>query len=360
MADTTSMDVSLRDPQIDDRLRFQGRVWEVTNRATYRNEEGYRVIEWTCENANIEAYLLKEFEDNKPPRWFFTRWMPDSSARTDGLSLEDWIDKHPGQTPSVIRFQGTDYTYASKTDGIYESDDLGQQKKLTWDCWDAAHKVNLAIEIWQNGNVDLYRGSYTEASDVILLKEPADHPIAQLQSLSKDPQNAMGVLVAGFFLLFVLASMAPFETILAWVLGLSFAGVAILALTQIPALTACAALLVAGGFYVFGSFAPLTTVPGLSAAVGLPLIFALYARQHGHTAEHRDLVLYLAGWTSAMPIMVHGFYIYFHYAPGPRTFGEMLMAILPAAIAGGLGVLMAFWIIPESDDQGHFSSGGSA
>jgi len=353
------IDVSVRDPQVDDRLRFQDRTWEITNRATYSNDKGYRTIEWCCETANIEAYLLKEFEGDRPPRWFFTRWLSHSNATIDGSSIETWVKKHPGQTPAAIQYQGVLYTYKDKTEGIYENDELGRQNKITWDCWDMDHRVNLAIELWESGRIDLYRGSYAEASNFILLNAPADHPFAQLQALSTDPQSAMGVLVVGFFLFFLAATTVPFEMILAWSLSLAFAGVAVLALMQVPALTVSAVVLVAGGLFFFGRFAPLTTVPGFVTALGLPLIFAFYARWYGHAEEHRNVVQYLAAWTSAMPIMIHGFYIYFHYAPGPRTFSEMLMAILPAAIVGGLGAVIALVIISEDAGHGHFSPGAS-
>src|SRR5689334_21001875 len=68
MATPETISVATRDPSVDDRLQIHGNPWVVTSRASYSNDKGYRTIEWCCEARGIEAYLLKEFEGDKPPR----------------------------------------------------------------------------------------------------------------------------------------------------------------------------------------------------------------------------------------------------------------------------------------------------
>ena len=344
---TAPQDLASRQPKVDDVLMYGGTRYEVTDYSTYKNEEGYRVEEWCCETGGRECYLLKEWTGVHEFRWFFTVYV---SARRvtlpDGEPPPDWQweDGKPliGSPPTLL-IDGNPCAYSSSTDGTYEDEPGEKVRKVTWDYWDAAHKHNLAVELWGNGGTDYYFGRYVEPSEVRTHR--SSRPGAALLGQIGPAGALLSVLAGGLFLSFLFAGEAliPFDACLSVVL----VACALLTwfITPVRSLSwsyqVAAVLAVAAQLALFGRYPPLSRAAGMAALLAPPCLLALLARGDPDAAADRGLLRALAALTAFLPACLWGIVHYFAYAPGPHDIGQYLRAMVPAFVGGAAGYFLA-------------------
>src|SRR5262249_29650040 len=107
----------------------------------------------------------KEIQEGNPTRWFFTRRIPAEAVTVAGGAS---VAKHTaGQAPPpALTYDGQSYRYTDKTEGTYEDEPGQRTGKTTWEYWDAGHVRNLAVEVWADGRIDCYRGTYIDPAQV--------------------------------------------------------------------------------------------------------------------------------------------------------------------------------------------------
>jgi hypothetical protein len=365
-----SLGLDAVDPRVGQTLRFDAREWEVTDRSSYWNDEGYRVVEWCCETDDTEAYLLKEVKEGEPTRWFFTRTI-DSAAVTlpSGEALHPWIDAHRGASPPEgVGYQGGAYRYAETNEGTYEDEPGVRVHKTTWDYWDAGRARNLAVELWEGGRVACYHGAYIDPRQVTLTSEasaavpagaasvvPAAFRATRLSADVPGPSTKRPTFRLNPFVtaavVFPLAYLLPFfigrpfDEGLAVALSLAGLGGWLVSLFRVPAAGGLALL----GFPVlavlFWHFAPLTSAVGLVALLAASAVVAWAGRSSAERGK--PPVVYAAAFAVAGPAVVVGLYHYFVFAPIPHGLGELVLALGPALL-GGLGAALVASVILSS------------
>jgi hypothetical protein len=355
MAPARPAGLQAADPQVGQTLRFDGVDWEVTDHSSYWDAGGYRVTEWCCESADTEAYLLKEVKEGEPTRWFFTRSIPAAAVTGPG---GDAVTKRPSGAetpPATLTYDGESYRYAETTDGTYEEEPGQRTGKATWEYWDAAHLRNLAVEVWPDGRIDCYRGTYIEPGQVTLTSaaaaraEDATTPAARRIAPAARPGRTWTLVANPFLAAAVAFPLAyavafvtgrPFDQSLAAALGL--AGIAgwlfgLLGAPRAGGLVLLGAPALAVGFW---RFPPLTSAVGLAALVAAPAAVAWLAR-----AGRRGPVLYAATTVVAAPALGVGLYHYFRFAPEPHRLEQLGLALGPAVIGGVVACLVAALVL---------------
>jgi hypothetical protein len=329
-------DLSSRDPRRGDRLQFRGASWKVTEESSYDNEAGYRCVEWTCLCGDVEGYLLKETEKDRAHRWFFTLTLDAGKVKLPtGQSVGDHIAKSGDglktkETPALV-YRGQTYMYADKTEGTYTDDEGDRTPKTTWDLWDAAHKNNLAVEIWESGEVDCYLGNYIEASGIVYSTRP--------NLFSDHEAFASGTLkFAGYVALFAFWAIAlgggPLDVFLTIVIGVVLlAGWMYPVMDAAPVAAASASTAAALGV-LFWLFPPFTTAVGLTAMAAAPAFLACVVRRSDHTLSDQAARVHIA-YALEIPLICVGLHAYFEWAPAPHDFFQYCLAIAPA-LAGGV------------------------
>jgi len=161
---SVSPQAQLQQLRSGDRLKYRGVQWQVKDYSTYVDPKGYETTEWLlCSEAGAEYYLLQEFDPQNPEglvHWYLAEeianpkiFQPDSY---NNLAVSLWHDMQGHKTPyRELLALSRCYYFESETQGTYE----GKQKdtsRITWDYWDEAHRWNLAIEAWLNGELHVY------------------------------------------------------------------------------------------------------------------------------------------------------------------------------------------------------------
>ena len=335
-AASAPQDLSSCDPQRGDRLHFRSASWRVTEESSYNNEAGYRCVEWTCLCGDVEGYILKETEKGSAHKWFFTLTLDEGKVKLPtGEAVDDWIGRSGDglktkQSPTLV-YRGQTYTYADKTEGTYTGDDGDRTPKTTWDYWDAAHKNNLAVEIWESGEVDCYLGNYIPASAVVFSQRVnffSDHDFFTSNSLK----------VVGYGLFFAFWVLASSGTPIDWFLTTGI-GVVLLAgwmypVFDAPPLAAASATTAAALAFLFWHFPPFTTAAGFVSLVTGPAFLTWLVRRTNHTLSDQAARVHIA-YATEVPLIFLGFHAYFQWAPAPHGFGQYCLALAPA-LAGGL------------------------
>ena len=353
--------LSEHDPKNGDVVHLKGVSYEVTSRDTYKNDDGYRVIEWCLETDDTENYLLKEF-DKGGMKWFFTRWQTnDSVTLPDGTQLHEVLhgvkDMKP---PTLLLHGGVQYGYDDTTEGTDEDDDGNKVDKTTWDYWDAAHQKNLAVEIWADGGVDFYLGYYIKETDVSIDPGAAkdddddgDDDGADLIGLvgsfyGSSPFLAILTLtpvIAGGLWVFLDGDVS-FDACVAIAAFISFSG----ALLQLAAAYPSAGWLcgISGVCLVpvYFNFHPITHPLGLATLVLVPaLVRFMGAKDPGDPAGRDILVAAAVG----MPAAVVGLDMYFNYAPAPNTTGQFVVALVPALAAAAAAWALSRFVFSRTE-----------
>jgi hypothetical protein len=318
-------------------ILFGGEEWTVTDQADYSSPEGYRVHEWCCEAGDGTAYLLREGDPKQGAiRWFFTLEIDSGGVcAPDGEGFGAWLARSAkADPPPELTYRGGTYRYTETTDGTHEDDSGKRVRKITWDYWDAGHTHNLAVERWPDGSFNCYLGTYIEPGQVTI------RPAAWRRAGGSSPRNPL--LLALF--------SVPFAYLLPFIMGWPFDEALLLALTLAAAvgwiavlrkapLLALAALIAAPiGMAAFWYYPPLTTGSGITALLVLPTAIAWLAKKRGYSGP-RPAVHYAAVCAVGAPLLGVGSYHYLHFAPGPHTPEQLLLALGPAAI-GGLAALL--------------------
>lgn len=355
------VDLSARRPKNGERLAFDGLEWEVTGQSTYKNDEGYQVREWCCETPDTEAYLLLEEQEKGEARWFFTRWIdPGTVALRDGEALGGWLRARPWggragalpEPPTVLVHAGRNYIYAETTEGVH-AEDGETTRKTTWDYWDESRDRNIAVELWEDGAFDFYNGRTIRASEALILP-PRPGAFAALGNLSDNPYALAGVawfVVYGLLFLFGL----PFDKGSTMAAAVVLFAVYLLVASRLYNLEGVGGLglflllMPAAGLAVlFFRFHPLTSLWGALGLVGGPAVMAWLTRRYGR-AERRLDAQVLACLTALLPAGTVGLYHYFNFAPGPRTVGQLLLALGPALLGGAAGHFLAGRIVDRGE-----------
>jgi hypothetical protein len=337
-----------RDPRVGDCLVFEKRRWDVTDHSIHNTPEGY-VQEWCCEQSYTEAYLLKELNKDGVD-WFFTRWQPFSRIAVQGKSLTAWArGQRDPQPPPEITFNGTRFLFKERIVGTYEEDPGDSEEKVTWEYWDAAEEKNVAIEVWQNGDMDVYQGAYVEG-ERLKIDAAAMHRGMSVEDVREHPFMMVGILTAGLFFMGFLAEAPAFDQIMAFALAGAFLGAAVLAAWHFPVVGGTSFGLAILMLFVYKWFPPLTTVIGAAASLACPVALSRLARRSGDIEPGR--VRFLAGFSVGLPALVQGLFRYFNYAPAPHTFGLMLAAVVPAMVVGTVGYALAAWLARPKSEGG--------
>ncbi len=327
-------------PPIGGTVLFDGQEWKVTEHASYRSEEGYRVQEWCCEAGDITAYLLKEKDtEQKATRWFFTREIDaDAVAVAGGGPLAERLQlKADAEPPEALTYQESAYRYADTTEGTHQDDSGKRVRKVTWDYWDAGHARNLAVERWPDGSFDCYLGAYIEPGQVTIRPAPVQE--GSHTRLRANPFLGAAVYLPISYLVPFFMGW-PFDASLAVALPIASIAGWIFTLPTAPAAGIAAVVAAAVCAATFWYFPPLTSGLGLVALAATPAAITWLAKNSGH-ADPRLAVHYAAAFAAGAPLLGMGFYSYFNLAPGPHTFDQLVLALGPAAIGGLAGLLIS-------------------
>jgi len=338
-ASSDPIDLNVRDPRAGDLFLFKNATWKITERSTYQNDDGYQCVEWTCEAGSVEAYLLKETEDNHAHKWFFTLTIDEDAVTVPSSGgIVSWIKENDkAQPPQDLHYRGQSYHYADKTEGMYDNDAGERTKKTTWDYWDAGHRNNLAVEIWETGEVDCYLGYYIQAGDVRISARAnalADHPYFSSDALK-------GVGWAAFMVFyFVIQVGGVFDQILTFAIGALLLFAWIFPVIDAPQVAALSVVTAAALGFVFWHFPPLTTAVGFLFFLGAPYALAWFLKKTSHSLSDKAARLHIA-YALEIPLVFLGFAHYFKFAPAPHDFGQYCLALAPAV----LGALVAWGMV---------------
>jgi hypothetical protein len=319
---------------------LDGGEWRVTDQSTYSTGEGYRVVEWCCEQGDVTGYLLKEGDPKQGTvRWFFTREIPTESVTVaGGERLADRCKQTTEtQPPDTLEHKGETYHYADTTDGTHENASGARVRKVTWDYWDGGHARNLAVERWPDGTLDCYLGAYIE-SDRVRIRPASSRSAARLTARGSPFPVMVACLVLAFLIGFILGW--PFDEAFSLAVGLAVTLGWIMVLPRVP--LAGLAVLVAGGSAaaVFWQYPPFTTWIGLLTILGAPTLIGWVGRQRGYGGDRRA-VQYAGAFALAAPLLGVGLYAYFFLAPGPHTAEQLWLAVGPTGLGGLAGFLVA-------------------
>jgi len=335
-----------RSPVVGDTLILKGSAFEITDRSTYRNNEGYFVTEFCAEDDDTENYLLRESYPNGSVKWFFTKWHePDGFKDDSGREIRDYLKNGEFNLPQRINRREEHFMFADKTDGIYADNPGEDEKKITYDYWNGDHTRNLAIESWQDGSMDFYIGSYIEPSEGLL--EPGSS--FSRRSSSSDEGNSPFSVVFTIIVMMVIflpeLSFIPVDTMLSGALGIMAVGLFIWAALKNTLTSGVTAVITALGLGAgFDRFAPLGTWQGAAMLLLAPFILCRLTGDDGRKGKKARLCAFML----AAPTLAAGLRRYFSFAPEPHYFGQYLLAAGPALICGIFGYILALFIIPDS------------
>lgn len=328
------MGLSDSEPSPGQVLAIEGHRWTVKERATYAAASGYHVTEWECERSDhLEtAYLLRE--ESPDVHWYFTHPVPLSAVSFSGDRPAEHALPTLPTPPDVLIYRGRVHGFEAATEGEYEED--GETtRKVTWDYWDATHADNLAVERWPDGTVECYHGRPVDPNAITVVS-------STLVSVgSSSSALRVGMIVAGscgFITMLVASAVEPALTV---TLGALVLVVLIAALRS----RRLALAWLGGGAVlaiVFSRFPPLTSLPGLAGLVLFPAVVTrwLTMREPGAPSLARA-----AGIAVAAATLVAGFVHYYRFAPAPRSFGQYMLAVGPAPIAGLAAALIAMLVV---------------
>ena len=205
---SVSHQAQLQQLRSGDRLKYHGVLWQVKDYSTYADSKGYETTEWLLRSqAGAEYYLLQEFDPQNPERlvhWYLAEeianpkiFPPDSY---NNLAVCLWQDMQGHKTPyRELLALSRSYYFESETQGTYE----GKQKdtsRITWDYWDEAHRWNLALEAWLNGELHVYSTRAVKPEEFYEIQKggvsnlPLGFPIWEFL-------GACSLLVGGFLML---------------------------------------------------------------------------------------------------------------------------------------------------------------
>ena len=205
---SVSHQAQLQQLRSGDRLKYRGVQWQVKDYSTYVDPKGYETTEWLLRSeAGAEYYLLQEFDPQNPEglvHWYLAEeianpkiFPPDSY---NNLAVSLWHDMQGHKTPyRELLALSRSYYFESETQGTYEGNQR-DTSRITWDYWDEAHRWNLAIEAWLNGELHVYSTRAVKPEEFYEIQKggvgnlPLGFPIWEFL-------GACSLLVGGFLML---------------------------------------------------------------------------------------------------------------------------------------------------------------
>jgi hypothetical protein len=346
------------DPVVGVLLRLEGREWTVTERLRFEEEEGTWANEWCCEADGTTAYLLKEFDEQKRVRWFFTREIAeDGVSLPDGETLGAWLQRTKGpRPPEVLKYSDRQYSYVESSEGNAELDSGERARKTVWEYWDDRRTTNLAVERWEDGEFECYLGAYIDPRHVTLraAAEEGAHAHAGagggfFRRLAANPFVAALVSLPIFYLLAFIVGR-PFDAAMSFALAAAAVTGWLFALGTAAAASGVALLLGLFAGAAFWFFPPLTSGFGLLALFGTPAVIALLGRR-GAVPGRRTAIRYAAVVGVVGPLFAVGLFHYFGRAPGPHTPDQFALALGPAVL-GGLSAWLLSGLLVRPSEEG--------
>jgi Domain of unknown function (DUF4178) len=167
----TVTDEQLRQLKVNDRLTDRGTDWQVRDYATYQDPQGYGTEEWQLVAGDITKYLLRETDPAVGhPVWYLAEELksPSIVAPGDAQDLypkiaQRMIDRLPPYP--VLNVRDRPYKFESRTEGNYQKQNKTSHR-ITWDYWDQPHRLNLALEAWDDKSLDVYSTQLIRIEDL--------------------------------------------------------------------------------------------------------------------------------------------------------------------------------------------------
>ncbi|MBW4562784.1 MAG: DUF4178 domain-containing protein [Mojavia pulchra JT2-VF2] len=161
---TTITAIQLEELRSGDRLRYHGVDWNIEEYSTYQDPQGYLTDEWLLNSpGGSQYYLLREFDPNNQSisvTWYLAH--PLQNARLalpnsqENIVPRLWQDMQSQAEPyPELQLFYKSYYFESQTEGNYETEG-DTQSRITWDYWDQEHQMNLAIEAFSHGQLNIY------------------------------------------------------------------------------------------------------------------------------------------------------------------------------------------------------------
>lgn len=339
--------LSARSPVTGDTLLLNGHSFEITDRSTYRNSEGYFVTEFCAEDDDSENYLLRESYPDGSVKWFFTRWHePSGFADGSDRKIEDYLKNGDLKLPPRITYKNEQFTLADRTDGTYADNPGEDEKKITFDYWTEDHARNLAIESWENGSYDFYIGSYIDPAAATLDKGGSSGLSRRSRASDDASNNPFTFVFTAIIFIVILVpelSFVPVDALLSGVMGILTLGLFIWTAVKLPFVSAAAAAVLSLTLaFLFDQFAPLGTWQGAGLVLLAPFILCKLCGSEGARGPQARLcaLMMLAA------VLAAGFRRYFSFAPEPHSLPQYLLAIAPAFICGAIAHLLALFMLP--------------
>ena len=324
-------------PEVGTTFELSGRHWTVTDHSSYTAPDGYNVDEWECSGGagaspGELAYLLRESDTEV--RWYFTRPIPLAAVTLSGGKPFADVATTLTEPPDALVYRGLAHGLDETTDGQYAEDPGESVQKTTWDYWDARHELNLAVERWADGRVECYHGRLIDPARIEVARGGAS-----TRRLGPHAGAAFGAFF-GFFVVLVFAGTVEIALTSGLVLGLLVALFASLRGARRVAGGWLAGVAVLGAAFVW--LPPLTTLGGLALLLLVPATLtrwiAMGTPGPGAAPVHAALASVATATAGA------GLYTYYAFAPVPRSFGQYVLAIGPAAI-GGVAAAVVAWVV---------------
>ncbi len=211
MAEKNLTDRSLRVLKPDEAVRYAGIVWQVDERSTYSDRQGYQTTEWLLTSTTRHQYfLLREAEiesESDQVTWYIAEELGKVAIVNVEVEQLLWGKKvqqamvEDQQPYPVLKVANRTYFFESATRGTYVSEDeeagADRQERITWDYWDEPHVWNLALEAWPNGDLKLYNTREVEPKEFSLIDRTAARAAARKESADRQVQLTMAWFLMG-------------------------------------------------------------------------------------------------------------------------------------------------------------------
>ena len=339
----------LEDLKKGEAIQYDLKDWFVKDRSVYKESDDYKEIQWTVYNDKEgERYLIRSEEKKENGFeyiWVFTKPIDINaveykapSGQFEFLKESDFV----ASPPKELQFDSTIFTYTGETTGEAKDDEGLMVTKLTWDYYDPSGARNLAIEIWKEEDRDYpeaYLGLVIEPYKITILPKEKARSIKHAQA--KFNSKIFGYGAFGIMLLWM--SGVPLDVCIA----LSVPATAlylIIVMYGLPWLYLASFSVWAAMIALF-IFTKFSGSYWLIMSVGI-FLASMIARLSNLIPLKEDNPDYsLIAITGLLPILwIYSFIMYFRFAPGPHTIGQLLITCLLPAIASGICYAINYYL----------------
>jgi hypothetical protein len=334
-------DRPLEDLKTGEAIQYELKDWFVKDRSVYKESDDYKEIQWTVHNDKEgECYLLRSEEKKEGGFeyvWVFTKPVNINAVEYKSLS-DKWEffkeNDFMAEPPKELKFDNMFFTYEAETSGEAQDDEGLMVTKLTWDYYDPSGAFNLAIEVWKEEDRDYpeaYLGLVIEPYKVKILPREKTRFIKRASK-----KFNLAVLGYGAFGALILwTSGVPLDLIIAF--SIPAASLALLVVRYgMP-------WLYLASFSVWAVMAAFFIITNLGASYWVVastgvILASLTARLSNLIPLKEDNADYpIIAITGLLPALwIYSFIMYFKFAPGPHTAGQLFMACILPAFASGI------------------------